>query len=253
MHTLESDALIARLEKLEGEHVRLNRTVRRWRTIGTACLVGGLLLLVGGAQKPSTRTPPPEEIRRDTTIFAQRIILVGPGSTAFKSKIHAAMQVDDKNNTSFYMNDANGKPALALLVAADGQRMLQFFEKDSVQLRLMVDENQLPSLTLFGPHATQLQLSVDAESTAGLHAFDKEGKRRLRLAITADDSAALACYDSQQRFKLGFGTNSDGAASLRVTDEKKRDRIGVGISANGVPAIYIKDPEAKTVFQAPQP
>lgn len=194
------EAMVRRVEALEGANRRMDRECRRWRWAGGSAVLGALLLIACGANMAEEA-----EGLEGKTVEAEHFVL----------------------------RDADGLMRAALAIRPDGTPGFGLFDENGqVRLSLDLGTSGASGVNLHDEHGTlQAALTVRPDGTPGFGLFDKEGHLQLSLDSGRDGSAGINVYGGQESLRAALAVRPDGTPALGIFDDRGRIQRSIDLDA----------------------
>ncbi len=246
MQTPQLQAVIERLEKVEGRSRALAQQNRRLKLVGVAALaVIPVLVLSCGANRLARETSvsPTGEHRIADLVRTKELQIVDDEGAVF------ATLCLDEHGPLLALYDEKGKARAKLSVAEDGPRLS------------LNDENGNSRVDLYGI-ADLMTLSIRDEGVVprvmvsfldepSVTLFDEHAKAGLTLGMNEDGPALVLFGEEDDKPCVVLGME-DGPGIVLI-DQNYKIRARLSLDKNDSPSLKLYDKDEKLIWQAPPP
>lgn len=230
MHGQTVDALVRRLERLEGE-------ARRWKGAVGVILAGLAALVLMGQAAPPTMS---------RVVEAEKFVLRDT-----RGKARAWLE-SSNGAVNLALADKEERSRVFLYVEADGAVGLALFDRGGIRragLNLVADGTPRVSLA-DKTGSPRLQANVGSNDVPDLSLIDTEG-RRIAMFVLPDGKPAFGLIDAAARVRAAMDLGKDGAVRLMLADPRATERAELIVMPDGTPRLTLVGRTGRITYHGP--
>lgn len=147
--------------------------------------------------------------------------------------------------------DDQGRRRGELLMEENGSASLGLYDETGIRkVRLALDADGMPRLTLAGPTQTRIWLAVNSEGVPEVVLHDQQGTKRIEMTLDRTGAPAVVLSDTSHSPRAVLGVDHQAAPALLMRGEGE-GRVSLSVLPDGSPVLGLQDREGNVRFRAP--